>query len=213
MLSSEKLNQRQWVVLFIAGVTLCFIFFAFGFYLGKWSTSQSMTTLAAGVPGSLLPTGSEATATTPVGDQAAAPNANEPAGSTSPPPVAGDSSASSSGAPPSGGIAAEPAPPSGQTNPSQELPSEPSPQGQTTGEPNLFYVRVGIFDKTQEAEDLAALLRSRGFVSAYKADVTEGGTRRYQVLLGPWVDRDSAARTMNELRNEGVSNVSIVNQR
>jgi cell division protein FtsN len=104
--------------------------------------------------------------------------------------------------------------PVGGDTSTQSSASEFSTQEQSGGLSNHFYVRAGVFEKPQDAEDFAAKLRNRGFVSAYaEAETSEAGTRRYVVLLGPWIDRDSATRTMNELRNEGVSNVTIVGQR
>jgi cell division septation protein DedD len=76
-----------------------------------------------------------------------------------------------------------------------------------------FSVRAGAFDQAQEAEELAKTLRSRGFVSAYtEKSLSETGNPRFLVMLGPWVDRESAIRTMNELRNQGLSNVVIIGQ-
>jgi cell division septation protein DedD len=95
-----------------------------------------------------------------------------------------------------------PAPATGGAAPEQPL-----------DEPKRFYVRAGAFVKSEDAEEFAATLRSRGLVAAFtQSEMTEGGQRRFVVLLGPYVDRDSAALTVTALRNESVSNVTIISQ-
>lgn len=212
MHEKETLDQRQWVVLFIAGVTLCAIFFTFGLYVGKWSTGQAVTTVSTEPPSSVRPAESGPVQSASVPDRSPTSGPSPTANSASPPSKGSDSSSPPPAtSAPAVDLAGKPPESSGGTNAVQTTTVDTSAQEQPVGTPTHFYVRAGLFEKSQEAEEFAAMLRSRGFVSAYsEATKSETGQPRYQVLLGPWVDRDSAARTMSELRNEGVSNVSII---
>ncbi|MBI3949544.1 MAG: SPOR domain-containing protein [Acidobacteria bacterium] len=215
MIKNTTLDQRQRVVLFISGVTLCAIFFAFGLFIGKWSSGEAMAIDRTETQGSLLLMGSEPQQPASDTNQSAIPTQEETTGSTSGQAKMSDLPDSQAGLPANSVEATgSPSEPLGGTGAGQTPASVSSAPEENLGTPTHFYVRAGTFEESQQAEDFAAVLRSRGFVSAYtETEKTDAGKTRYLVLLGPWVDRDSAARTMNELRNEGVSNVTIIGQR
>jgi hypothetical protein len=211
MIKNATLDQRQRVLLFIAGVTLCAVFFAFGLFMGKLSGSPVVVPQQSGAQGSLMQSGTQADSANE--GQFPSPAADRAGEAAAPD---GRSESTSPGSNPSGGGLETVPGPTGSIGGGDlpgPLPSGSSSTGDAAERPKSFYVRAGTFGKAQEAENLAVLLRSRGFVSAFaEAEVTDTGMTRHRVLLGPWVDRDSAARTMNELRNEGVSDVTIITQ-
>lgn len=213
MLKNETLDQRQWIVLFIAGVTLCAIFFALGLVVGRWSAGAAVTTAATPAPDSTLTPDSGSAA--PVKAESAVPTDEGATDSTSSPEDVADSTTPGSGTLPSGLEPVENPPGTPTATGSSPAPATGgAAQEQSLDEPKRFYVRAGLpFVKSEEAEELAATLRSRGLVAAFtQPEVTESGQRRFVVLLGPYVDRDSAALTVNALRNESVPNVTIISR-
>lgn len=211
MLKNETLDRRYWIVLFIAGVTLCAVFFAFGLFVGRWSSRPAATTTAMSAPApvSTLESG-------PAGsDQAQKAVSPSSAGATSATSPEEGVGSPASGAPPAGLELVEPPPQTPATAGSGPAPAAGgATQEPPLDEPRRFYVRAGLpFAKLEEAEQLAATLRNRGLVAAFtQPETTENGQRRFVVLLGPYVDRDSAALTVNALRDEGVSNVTIISR-
>ncbi|GEM_PF-6216666 len=226
MVGSQRLDQRQWIVLFIAGVTLCFVFFLLGLFVGKWTAGSSASASLGASPSARPGFPPRSTSPSPVPSKQLAPRQAEGTTSRSSS-LKGESPKASVGAPAKRELApsvARPAPPSAppaSSSPqrsagspaSTTAPSSPgeSPLERTYQLPTTYFVQAGAFDDADQAEELAATLRSREYLSAHtKVQTLDSGEKRYLVLLGPYVDRDSAARTLSELRNEGVSGVKIV---
>jgi len=214
MLKNERLDQRQWIMLFIVGVTLCAVFFAFGLFIGKQSAGQPMSTVAAQSQDSTAATGSQQATSGDVTDRSAPPLEDNPANSTSAQEGGTDLSSPQQAAPPvgvEGEAKSAEGPPA--TSSAQGLATGGSAREQTPDEQRRFYVRAGTFTTSQEAQNFAATLSNRGWGSAFtREETSEDGQRRFLVLLGPYVDRDSAVLRMNMLRNEGVSSVSVFSQ-
>lgn len=216
MIKNDSLDRRQWIILFIAGVTLCALFFTFGLFIGRWSAQGPDTATQLGSSGAPAPTG-ETRSPSPraqreagVGGLVSASSADTDSTSLPAGPPATSAPDGASGKPAESTV---PSAPSGMNTGilSSKPDSVASPKEQNP--PRNFSVRAGVFDQAQEAEALARTLRGRGFVSAYtEKQLSETGAPRFVVMLGPWVDRESAVRTMNELRNQGLSNVAIIGQ-
>ncbi|MCS6805285.1 MAG: SPOR domain-containing protein [Acidobacteriota bacterium] len=216
MVKNDLLDRRQLIILFIAGVTLCALFFTFGLFVGKWSAQGPDAATRLGSSRSPAPTGQEraqaprAQRESVAGGLVSASSADT-ASTSLPADRPGPSApADASGKPAESAASAVPSDSSrGAASSNAGAASSPTQQGVARN----FSVRAGAFDQAQEAEALARTLRSRGFVSAYtEKQLSESGAPRFVVMLGPWVDRESAVRTMNELRNQGLSNVTIIGQ-
>lgn len=226
MVGSQRLDQRQWIVLFIAGVTLCFVFFLLGLFVGKWTAGSSPGASLSASPSSQpkFPRRSAAATSAPPEQLASQPT--EKTSPHSPPPgeespkTPTDNQAKATSAL----STARPAPtgspqtasslkrPAGRSSSATASPSSGASSPERAYQlPTTYFVQAGAFDDADQAEELAATLRSREYLSAHtKVQTLDSGETRYLVLLGPYVDRDSAARTLSELRNEGVSGVKII---
>ncbi|MFT5768492.1 MAG: DedD protein [Lysobacterales bacterium] len=64
-----------------------------------------------------------------------------------------------------------------------------------------WVVQVGSFENQVNAEGLVSQLRTKGF-SAYSIAVTESGRSRYKVRVGPEIERESAIRIAEDIREE-----------
>lgn len=78
-------------------------------------------------------------------------------------------------------------------------------------EPTESFVQAATFTSTAEADTFVASLQVRGFTNAFARETRlPSGESVVHVLLGPYADIEHARRVMNELRQNGVSDVQIV---
>ncbi len=98
-------------------------------------------------------------------------------------------------------------PPSASLSEGAMTPSSPS-------EPASYLIRAGSFSSVAEAERFVAHLKEQGFDQAFTRlrSKPEGGSV-VEVVLGPFEDTEAAARTLRELRNNGVSDLRILPNR
>ncbi|HXF06226.1 MAG TPA: SPOR domain-containing protein [Blastocatellia bacterium] len=92
-------------------------------------------------------------------------------------------------------------------------PESPAANGATTptSEPTESFVRAATFTSMAEADTFVASLQVRGFTNAFARETRlPSGESVVHVLLGPYADIERARRVMNELRQNGVSDVQIV---
>jgi cell division protein FtsN len=217
MYDDLRLDHRHIILLFIAGVTLCVIFFFFGLFVGKYTAGQPMT--ATITQPETLPAEESTPSEEPVAQDTntsdvsasqlpAGPASNKPAEiaqspAGSPPPstnLGGPNATAPSTTPP--------------VQPATDQAAEKADPGQALSEPTAFLVQAGMFESSNEAENFAATLRARGFVSAHtKYERSGTGSAAYYVMLGPYLDRQTATEAMTELRNSGVTDVRIVGER
>ncbi len=109
-------------------------------------------------------------------------------------------------------------PNSAVTIPKENPPSASLPDGALTSsspsEPASYLIRAGSFSSVTEAERFVAHLKERGFDQAFtrlRSTPEEGSV--VEVILGPFEDTEAAARTLRELRNNGVSDLRIIPNR
>ena len=191
MPEETKYDNRQSVLLFIAGVAMCAAFFVFGLLVGRWSVTQSDRQFFGGAPGNGRLAGTQS------------------AGTVSPPSIAGPSVPES---PPSATASENPGPPD-ETDGSTESATTARPAlEERPSEPGAYVVRAASFSKSDDAETFAATLRSRGFENAHTR-LEKGARKDFWVILGPYSSRDDASKAALELRNNGVSNVQIISER
>jgi|FLYL01.1.fsa_nt_gi cell division septation protein DedD len=108
---------------------------------------------------------------------------------------------------------------SGRMSESTGSPSESPASGSVgdsaattpTPEPTESFVQAATFTSTAEADTFVASLQVRGFTGAFARETRlPSGESVVHVLLGPYADIEHARRVMNELRQNGVSDVQIV---
>ncbi|MBI4468926.1 MAG: SPOR domain-containing protein [Acidobacteria bacterium] len=189
MPEESRYDNRQSVMLFVAGVAMCAAFFVFGLLVGRWSAKQADR-----------PASNEPVASQPA-SQGVQPS------SVPEPPVA---AAQETPAETKSG-ADEPPLGTGDEDTMEDPPTRPALDGPPR-EALAFVVRAANFGKSDDAETFAATLRSRGFGNARTRREADG-KRSYSVVLGPYARRDEASRVAAELRNNGVSNVLVVSER
>lgn len=190
MSEESKYDNRQSILLFIAGVAMCAAFFVFGLLVGRWSAGDSDRPLLDA--SSNLP----ATGSLSVGASASS-------GSTRPGNVG----------PSSSGRASTSSELAGDSSGSEEPTAPERPAlGQPPGEPRAYVVRAARFTKSDDAATFAGTLRSRGFGNAHTR-LESGARRSFSVILGPYANREEASKVVVELRNSGVSNVQIISER
>jgi DedD protein len=64
-----------------------------------------------------------------------------------------------------------------------------------------WVVQVGSFESKENSESLVSQLRAGGF-TAYSIAVTEAGSTRYKVRVGPEIERESAIRITADIREK-----------
>ncbi len=188
-----KYDNRQTVLLFIAGVAMCAAFFVFGLLIGRWSvqppkheTFGGSSANAGSVDSNPKTIGSPATAAGQVPANSGLASSGD---QTSPQGRASETSGESD----------------------RSSTDRPSPN-ELPAEPKAYLVRAASFPKSDDAETFAATLRNRGFSTAH-TKVENGGHRAYLVVLGPYPNRADASGAATELRNNGVSNVQVISER
>lgn len=115
--------------------------------------------------------------------------------------------------PESAGLSSENLPPtnsiggSGTTSGPPLTDTASTPPSGATGS----FVQAATFTSTTEADTFVASLQVRGFTGLFTRETRlPSGEPVVQVLLGPYTDVEEARRVMNELRQNGVSDVQIV---
>jgi len=96
-----------------------------------------------------------------------------------------------------------------EARPPQEMTTSASPS-----EPASYLIRAGSFSSAEEAERFVVHLKERGFDQAFaRLRATPEAGSVVEVVLGPFEDTETAARTLRELRNNGVSDLRLIPNR
>jgi cell division septation protein DedD len=206
----KGLSTRHLILVFLAGVAVCGVFFSLGFLVGynERSARMSPVTEHVSTPATIPPTVNPPLETTPVGPSGAAPSTT-----SVPPPIASmETSAYSS--PPSEQkpvAAPETAPPVTAPPPSPATAEkEPEPGRAATppagaGEVGVgFTVQIAASRTKQDAEALVKILEGRGYpVFMITPEYAHANDNLYRVQVGPFTSKDDAEKVRAKLTQEG----------
>ena len=209
--SGDKgLSTRHLILVFLAGVAVCGVFFSLGFLVGYNERSARMAPVTERVatPAPIPPTVNTPLETTPVGSGGAAPS------TTSVPPPLAPIQASAPASPPSEQkpvAAPGAASPATAPHPSPaEAEGEPEPGAAATpsaavGEVGVgFTVQVVASRTKQDAEALVKILEDRGYpVFLVTPEYAHANDNLYRVQVGPFTSKDDAEKVRTKLTKEG----------
>jgi cell division septation protein DedD len=205
----KGLSARHLVLVFLAGVAVCGVFFSLGFLVGYNERSARMAPVTERVatPATIPPTVNAPLETAPVGSSGAAPS------TTSVPPPLNPMQASAPASPPSAEkpvTATGTASPSTAPHPSAQAEREPKP-GPTASPPAAvgevgvgFTVQVVASRTKQDAEALVKILGGRGYpVFLVTPEYAHANDNLYRVQVGPFKSKDDAEKVRTKLTQEG----------
>ena len=206
----KGLSTRHLILVFLAGVAVCGVFFSLGFLVGYNERSARMAPVTERVatPATIPPTVNTPLETTPVGSSGAAPS------TTSVPPPLAPIQASAPASPPSEQkpvTAPGTASPVTAPHPSPaEAEGEPEPGATATppaavGEVGVgFTVQVAASRTKQDAEALVKILEERGYpVFLVTPEYAHANDNLYRVQVGPFTSKDDAEKVRTKLTQEG----------
>jgi len=204
------LSTRHLILVFLAGVAVCGVFFTLGFLVGynERSVRMAPVTERVATPATIPPAVNTPLETTPVGSSGAAPS------TTSVPPPVAPLQASAPASPTS---EEKPAAAPGSALPAtapHALPAEAEREpelGATTtpsaavGEVGVgFTVQVAASRTKQDAEALVKILEGRGYpVFLVTPEYAHANDNLYRVQVGPFKSREDAAKVRTKLTQEG----------
>ena len=206
----KGLSTRHLILVFLAGVAVCGVFFSLGFLVGynERSTRMAPVTERVATPATIPPTVNTPLETTPVGSSGAAPS------TTSVPPPLTAIQASVPASPPGEQkpvAAPGTASPVAAPHPSPvEAEREPGPGATATppaavGEVGVgFTVQVVASRTKQDAEALVKILEGRGYpVFLVTPEYAHANDNLYRVQVGPFTSKDDAEKVRTKLTQEG----------
>jgi cell division septation protein DedD len=206
----KGLSARHLILVFLAGVAVCGVFFSLGFLVGYNERSARMVPVTERVatPATIPPTVNTPLETTPVGSSGAAPS------TTSVPPPLAPIQASAPASPPS---EQEPVTAPGTASPvaaphpsPAKVEREPESGAAATplsraGEVGVgFTVQIAASRTKQDAEALVKILEGRGYpVFLVAPEYAHANDNLYRVQVGPFTSRDDAEKVRTKLTREG----------
>jgi len=206
----KGLSTRHLILVFLAGVAVCGVFFSLGFLVGYNERSARMAPVTERVATSatIPPTVNTPLETTPVGSSGAAPS------TTSVPPPLASMEASAPASPPgeqkpvtapgtaSPVTAPHPSPAEAEREPEPGAPSTPSA---AVGEVGVgFTVQVVASRTKQDADALVKILEERGYpVFLVTPEYAHANDHLYRVQVGPFKSKDDAEKVRTKLTQEG----------
>jgi len=205
----KGLSTRHLILIFLAGVAVCGVFFSLGFLVGynERSTRMLPDTERVSNPAAIPPTINPPLETVQVGP------GNAAAPTTSVPPPVATPQANSSAAPPSeqkpGPVPAT-APPVTSPPPSRAQGEREPDLGRAASPPAVgevgggFTVQVVATGTKGDAETLVRILKGRGYpVFLVAPQQAHANDNLYRVQVGPYTSRDSAEKARAKLIGEG----------
>jgi cell division septation protein DedD len=203
----KGLSTRHLLLIFLAGVAVCGVFFSLGFLVGynERSARVSPATERVTTSGTIPPTVNPPLETVPIGTN----NGTRSASST-PPSLANRNpvSTSSSATQPKPETAARVVPPAASPALSGRPDVAPETAGPTSAETqtgeSAFIVQVTAMRAKQDAEAVVRVLRGRGYHALLVAPQhAHAKDSLYRVQVGPFASRESAEKTLAKLKHEG----------
>jgi cell division septation protein DedD len=206
----KGLSTRHLILVFLAGVAVCGVFFSLGFLVGynERSARLSPITERVSAPAAIPPTFNAPLETEPVGLGAAGTS------KTSVPPPLASLQASAPPATPSEqkpATAPGTAPPGTSPRPSLAKADRESDPGATATPPSGagevsvgFTVQIVASRTKQDAEALVKILKGRGYpVFLVAPEYAHANDNLYRVQVGPFASRDDAEKVREKLTREG----------
>jgi cell division septation protein DedD len=206
----KGLSTRHLILVFLAGVAVCGVFFSLGFLVGynERSARTSPVTERVSTPATIPPTVNPPLETTPVGPSGGAPS------TTSVPPPLASLQASDQASPPGEqkpATAPGTAPPATEPLPSPgKAENKPEPAVVSTppaaaGEVGVgFTVQVVASRTKEDAEALVKILEGRGYpVFLVTPEYAHANDNLYRVQVGPFASRNDAEKVRAKLTQEG----------
>ena len=192
--SERGLSARYLLLIFLAGVAVCAVFFSLGFLVGfnERASSRSPVTENLTTPGAIPPTVNGPLPTTTLA----------PSSDAVPPPVASAPS-ESQGAP--GGEPPPATAPSATSAPSSPEPAKNIPEPAAAGGVGSgLTVQVVASRSKQDAERIVKILESRGYsVFLVTPEFARANDNLYRVQVGPFASREAAEKVRSKLAKEG----------
>lgn len=206
----KGLSTRHLILVFLAGVAVCGVFFSLGFLVGYNERSARMAPVTERVatPATIPPTVNTPLETTPVGSSGAAPS------TTSVPPPLASMEASAPASPPgeqkpvtapgaaSPVTAPHPSPAAAEREPEPGATATPPA---AVGEVGVgFTVQVVASRTKQDADALVKILEERGYpVFLVTPEYAHANDNLYRVQVGPFTSKDDAEKVRTKLTQEG----------
>jgi len=209
-LDDKGLSTRYLILIFLAGVAVCGIFFSLGFLVGfnERSVRTGPETERVSAPATIPPTINSPLETVPVGSGAGAPSK-----ASVPPPVAqpqggatpsatGDQSPASASGTASPVTAPSTAPEKAESEPEAgRATSNPAASGEAGGG---FIVQVTALRTKQDAEAVVRILKGRGYpVLLVGPGHGHANDNLYRVQVGPYASRADAEKMRARLTQQG----------
>jgi len=183
------------MLVFLAGVTVCGVFFSLGFLVGynERSARMSPATERVATSGAIPPTVNPPLESVPIGTSDGTPAKPSPA------------SASSSSSPQKPVATAGVQPPAALSARSVPLPdAAPASSAETRAAGGPFTVQVTAMRAKQDAESVVRVLRGRGYHALLVAPQhAHARDSLYRVQVGPFASRESAEKMLAKLKHEG----------
>jgi cell division septation protein DedD len=206
----KGLSPRHLLLVFMAGVAVCGVFFSLGFLVGynERSTRLAPVTERVSAPAAIPPVVNPPLETTPVGPSGAAPSM------TSVPPPFAPLQTSAQASPPSELKPATPpaAAPALTATPPSPVKAEKVPGVGAAAVPPAgarevgvgFAVQVVASRTKQDAEALVEILEGRGYpVFLVAPEYAHANDNLYRVQVGPFASKEDAEKVRAKLTQEG----------
>jgi cell division septation protein DedD len=206
----KGLSTRHLILIFLAGVAVCGIFFSLGFLVGfnERSVRMAPVTERVSTPATIPPTINSPLETVPVGSGAGAPSQPsvppplQPLQASAAPSSTGDQKpATASGtAPPV--TAPSPPPEKAESEPEADrATTSPAASGEVGGG---FTVQVTALRTKQDAEAVVRILKGRGYpVLLVAPGHGHANDNLFRVQVGPFASRGDAEKMRTKLTQQG----------
>jgi len=187
----KGLSTRHLILVFLAGVAVCGVFFSLGFLVGYNERSTGMSPATERVPtsGVIPPTVNPPLETVPIGgdSRTPSPSSSQQKPQTTArvePPVASPPALSAKSAP--------------EPDAAATTPAEPRTAG------GAFIVQVTAMRARPDAESVVKVLRGRGYhAQLVPPQHAHAKDSLYRVQVGPFAQRENAEKTLAKLKHEG----------
>jgi DedD protein len=207
----KGLSARHLILVFLAGVAVCGVFFSLGFLVGYNERASKATpvtervTTPAAIPPTVNPppAAAPAAAKEPTATTATAnPPAELPSHGTAAPALEAKSSVTpaSSTTPPTATVSAP-----GTEKHVETAPTPPPAARNAAGEVGVGYtIQVAASRTKQDAEALVNILKARGYpVFLVTPEYAQANDNLFRVQVGPFTSREDAEKVRAKLAQEG----------
>jgi cell division septation protein DedD len=199
--NEQGLSTRHLILVFLAGVAVCGVFFSLGFLVGYNERSVRMAPVTESVanPATIPPTINTPLETTPIGPSGAARS------TTSVPPPVAAMQTSAPASPPGEPTPVTPPQPSPAETERQPEPGANATHAAATGGVGAgITIQVAASRAKRDAEALVRILKGRGYsVSLITPEYAHANDHLYRVQIGPFKSKEEAEKVRTKLTREG----------